>query len=294
VTEMIRQCLQKIERRRALSERYGIPVRTAVPRTTAARPRRLIRTAVAVAALLVLAAAIAPVLFPNSIGKIIGAHRGSKPGVLIGVPEFLQRANTPAAQVPENRSTNAPAVVAAQPANPSVAPEPQGPTNAATPPNQSGVRPADIQQAQIASAQPQTTAPSDSTQNAAGTTPDTSGSADTDAKSEAQANAERRPSTVSQSSPQTKQKPAASRSRRASAGQNSENASRGHSGLVRARVVGITSDGRLIMRLPSGRTAIVAPDEENSVPRHRRRAVIDRDETFAPQPGFEPDYSPND
>jgi hypothetical protein len=40
---------------------------------------------------------------------------------------------------------------------------------------------------------------------------------------------------------------------------------------VRSRVTGITSDGRLILRLPSGRTAIVAPDGEESAPRHRNR-----------------------
>src|SRR5262245_1937979 len=57
VTEMIRQSLEKIERRRALADRYGIPFRTSVPLTTKTRPRRLVRTAVAVAALLVLAAA---------------------------------------------------------------------------------------------------------------------------------------------------------------------------------------------------------------------------------------------
>ena len=61
---------------------------------------------------------------------------------------------------------------------------------------------------------------------------------------------------------------------------------------MRSRVTGITSDGRLILRLPSGRTAIVAPDGEESVPRHRNRAYIDRDQMFGPPPGFEPDYSP--
>jgi hypothetical protein len=63
---------------------------------------------------------------------------------------------------------------------------------------------------------------------------------------------------------------------------------------MRSRVTGITSDGRLILRLPSGRTAIVAPDEEESAPRHRRRVYIDRDQMLGPPPGFEPDYFPND
>jgi hypothetical protein len=65
---------------------------------------------------------------------------------------------------------------------------------------------------------------------------------------------------------------------------------------MRGRVVGITSDGRLILRLPSGRTAIVAPDSEQDqvIPRRHRRANIERDEMFAPPPRFEPDYFPND
>jgi hypothetical protein len=63
---------------------------------------------------------------------------------------------------------------------------------------------------------------------------------------------------------------------------------------MRSRVIGITSDGRLILRLPSGRTAIVAPDEENTVPRHRNRVFIDRDQMFGPPPGFGPDYFPGD
>ena len=66
VTDMIRESLGKIERRRALSARYGIPVNTTVPRPTEARPRRLLRTAVAVGILLLLAAVIAPLVLTNA------------------------------------------------------------------------------------------------------------------------------------------------------------------------------------------------------------------------------------
>jgi hypothetical protein len=288
VTEMIRQCLEKIERRRALSDRYGIPLRTAVARSREARPHRLVRTAVVVAALLVLAAAIAPVVFPESIGKMIRGSRTSKPvGILIGVPESSPRGAAPAtaAQVHQNRSTNAPAVVASQSVNPTIAPEPQATTNAATSPNPPDVRPADIQQAQIANAQPQTTASNDSTQISTGATPDGSGSADTDAKSVAQANAEPPPTAASKSSSHSKKKSVATNSRRAP---------QRRAGSVRSRVVGITSDGRLILRLPSGRTAIVAPDEEEFAPRHRTRVFIDRDQMYGPPPGFGSGYFPDD
>ena len=70
VTEMIRESLGKIERRRMLSDRYGIPVRTSVPQPRAARPRRLVRTAAVVGILLLVTAAIAPVVFPDSIRQI--------------------------------------------------------------------------------------------------------------------------------------------------------------------------------------------------------------------------------
>ena len=63
---------------------------------------------------------------------------------------------------------------------------------------------------------------------------------------------------------------------------------------MRSRVLGITPDGRLILRLPSGRTAIVTPDEEEIAPRHRNRVYMDRGQMFGPPPGFEPDYFPGD
>jgi hypothetical protein len=63
-------------------------------------------------------------------------------------------------------------------------------------------------------------------------------------------------------------------------------------------MVGITSDGRLIYRLPSGRTKIVAPDsEEDGVgPRRRSRALIpqERDEIYPPSQPLAPDYFPDD
>jgi hypothetical protein len=291
VTEMMRRCSEKIEHRRALSDRYGIPLRTTVPRRTEARPRRLVRTALAAGMLLLLAAAIAPMVLPESVGKIIGVIRKPKPvGVLVGVPESPA---PPGSQAPQSAATTtAPAVVASQRANPSIAPQTE--TQTATTPNPFHISPADVDQARLANAQPPAAPRTDTAENAAGATPDSSG-AHMDANAAAQANAERPPNTVSQSNSQTKEKSVTSKSRRARAGQSSENASRGRGGSVRARVVGITSDGRLIMRLPSGRTAIVAPDEEDSTqPRHRSRVFIDRDQNFGPPPGFGPDYFPND
>src|SRR5437879_6338148 len=159
VTEMIRESLGKIERRRALSDRYGIPLRTTVPRPREARPRRLVRAAALVGVLLLLAAAIAPVVFPDSISKLVrGSQRPKQVGVLIGVPDSSPAASSPraVAQLPSNTSSTPPAVVSSQPVNPAGLPETQAPANAATTPNPFHVAPADVQQAQIASAQPQT------------------------------------------------------------------------------------------------------------------------------------------
>jgi Protein kinase domain len=295
VAEMMRASLGKIERRRALSDRYGIPLRTSVARRTEARPRRLVRTATTVAALLLLAAAIAPVVFPDSIGKLVrGRHTSKQVGVLVGVPDSSPATSQPptVAQVPRNTSTASPAVVSSQPVNPTPQHEIQASASAATTPNPFHVAPTDIQQAQIASAQPQAAAPTNPAENAAASTPDTSASAD--ANSSAQANTEPPPITTSQSTAQGGQKSVASKSKRARGNRSSDGYSaRGRSGSVRSRVVGITSDGRLILRLRSGRTAIVAPDEEESMPRHRNRVFIDRDQMFGPPPGSGPDYFPD-
>jgi serine/threonine protein kinase len=298
VTEMIRESLGKIERRRSLSDRYGIPLRTSVPRPREARPRRLVRAGAVVGVLLLLAAAIAPVVFPDSISKLVrGIQKPKQVGVLIGVPDSSPTATGPrtAVQVPRNASSTPPAVVSSQPVNPTALPETPAPANAATTPNPFHVAPADVQQAQIASAQPQPAAPTNSAENSAAATPDASVSADTDANSSAQANTEPPPATASQSTAQSKKKSVASTAKRARASRSSAAySSRGRTGSVRSRVMGITSDGRLILRLPSGRTAIVAPDEEESMPRHRNRVYIDRDQMFGPPPGFGPDYFPDD
>ena len=156
VTEMIRESLGKIERRRALSDRYGIPLRTSVPPPRKARPQRLLRTAAVVGVLLLLAVAIAPVVFPDSIGKLVrGIQKPKQIGVLVGVPDSSPAASQPVTQVPRNTSTSPPAVVSSQPVNPTELPETPAPANAATTPNPFHVAPADVQQAQIASAQSQ-------------------------------------------------------------------------------------------------------------------------------------------
>jgi hypothetical protein len=298
---MIRESLGKIERRRALSDRYGIPLRTSVPPPRKARPRSrlVVRTAAVVAILLLLAAAIAPMLFPYSTNQLIRSLTKPKEvGVLVGVPDSSPAGGQPRAvnQGPQNTLPSHPAVVSSQPMNPAVHPETPASASASITPNPFHVAPADVQQAQIASAQPQPATGANSAENASAPTLDNAISANTDINSSAQANKEPpAPTTDRQSTSQRKEKSVASTSKRARSGRNSAAYSqRGRTRTVRSRVVGITSDGRLILRLPSGRTAIVAPDGEESVPRHRNRVYIDRDQMFGPPPGFGPEYFPDD
>jgi hypothetical protein len=102
---------------------------------------------------------------------------------------------------------------------------------------------------------------------------------------------------ANQSSSQNKKKSVAAAPRRGRSGQSAtQDSSSGGVRSVRARVVGITSDGRLILRLPSGRTAFVAPDgnQSESAPRRHGRPTVERDEMFSPPGTFGPDGFPND
>jgi Protein kinase domain len=407
LAEMIRECLLKIERRQALADKYGIPYRTTIPRRSEARPTRLWRIAVPVAALLLAAAVIVGVLLAEPIGKLVHRNREAKNiGVLIGVPESspppaasqnVATANTPAtvasqsanatapganqptmnAATDSNASeaelhdrqqtqtanaqpqptgptasemsspgavadsssssanetkpvskpdgaeqsamagqsssqtkkksvasasrrarrstTTAPATVASQSAN-ATAPDANQPTmNAATDSNASEAELHDRQQTQTANAQPQPTGPTASEMSSPGAVADSSSSSANETKPVSKPDGAEQPATAGQSNSQTKKKSVASASRRARGGQTIPgDSTQGRVRSTRSRVVGITSEGKLILRLPSGRTAIVAPDEEGSTPRRHRRAMIDRDEMFAPPPRFEPDYFPYD
>jgi serine/threonine protein kinase len=278
--EMIRNCLLKIERRLALADRYGIPFRTTIRRSTQPRPRRLLRTALAFGALFVAAAVVAAVLFPESVGVVLHQPRATKSiGVLVGVPESSP---TPAAV--QNPSTSvAPATVLSQAANSALALANQPATDSTAAPNSSQTPVANIQQDQTLNGQPQVAA-----------TPDVVAAASPDAVPENSAQNEvarafpkdseaAQPATAAQSS---------SRSKRKHAGSTSAP----RQGSMRVRMLGITSDGRLIYRLPSGRTRVVAPDSDENefVPRRHRRAHIERDQIFAPPPQYGPDYSPYD
>jgi hypothetical protein len=278
LAEMIRECLLKIERRRALANKYGIPFRTTIPRPAEAPPRRWLRIALPVAALLLAAAVIAAVLLPKPIGRFVHRARETKPiGVLIGVPESsppgVQNASTPMA----------PAAVASQRGNADVPSASQPSENAATVSNLPQTSSLDVQQTQTSNAQSQAVARNASEASSPAAIAESSSSSADETKSSSQPDEASQPATVGQSSSQGKKKTVASASQR-------------RVGSVRARMVGITSDGRLIYRMPSGRTTVVAPDSDRDqfLPKGHRRAMIDRDEIFAAPPRFAPDYFPDD
>jgi serine/threonine protein kinase len=293
LAEMIRECLLKIERRRALADKYGIPYRTTIPRRPNARPARLLRVALPVAALLLATAVIAAVLFSEPVGRIMhGTRDNKKIGVLVGVPE-----SSPPQAVQNASPKLAPATVASQEAVPAVPNGTQAPVNVATASNPPQVASPDIQQTQTTNAQFPATAPNAPEATSPPAIAESSPSSADEMKPSLKPDEATQPAAASQSISSSKKKSVASTSRRARTAQGfSEDSPQRRGGSVRARVVGITSDGRLILRLPSGRTATVAPDGEQDelTPRRHRRTVIERDEMFGRPPRFEPDYYPGD
>lgn len=300
LAEMIHQCLVKTERRRALAQRFGIPFMATIPRR-AERPRgRLLRRTLAFGTILLAAVAVAAILLPEPIGRILHQNNEKKSiGVLVGVPD-----TSPAPGVQDGSTATAPTMATSQPANPAQL-VPNQPATNSTPLTDLNQTPSPgVDQAQTSN-----------TQFVAATTPATSPSASSNTPTSAAENSAQpqdnssaqapnafgvtpETATAAPSTSRNKRKSVASNSKRPRIAQNSRYGQPGvPSGSVRARVVGATPDGRLIMRLPSGRAVIVTPgsdDEEEFVPRRHRRAFIERDELFAPPPRFAPDYSPYD
>jgi serine/threonine protein kinase len=278
--EMIRSCLLKIERRLALADRYGIPFRATVRRPAEPRPRRLLRTALAFGALVLAAAVVAAILSPEPIGRILHRPQETKPiGVLVGVPE-----SSPTPATVQNASTPvAPATVLSQAANAALASANQPATDAAAVPNSSQAPSPALRETQTSNGETQTAAtPTAVAATSPGAVPENSTASEAATVTPKGSEAEQ-PATADESSSRSKKRHVAS-------------ASSPRQGSVRVRMLGITSDGRLIYRLPSGRTRIVSPDSDENefAPRRHRRAFMQRDQIFAPPSQYGPDYFPYD
>jgi serine/threonine protein kinase len=280
----ISKCLTKIEKRHAFGRRLGIPL-TAVtaeePKTPPTPLAQVVRGTLVAAGLLLAVGVLAAFLLPDDINPF--RHRTTAKHV-IGVPIGVSNPSPSTSA----QATNATPIIGDQPiANAS-------PATQNLPPN--------IPQEQTPNSQPAGAANPPNAPNAnsnASAQADNSGQEQ--ATSSAQANGAPQPATANESSsPTQREKAAGLASNRARTGQSflDERDSqspprRGRSG--HARVVGITSDGKLIFRLPSGRTAIVAPDsdEDQIAPRRQRRLDMERGQPVSP-PSSELDNFPND
>jgi len=246
---------------------------------------------------------IKPSLKPDEATQPATASQSSSQSKKKSVASTSKRARGASPpQAAQNASAkNSPAIVASQEANSAVPNRSQNgsqpPVNAATASNSPQVTSPDIQQTQTMNAQSPATAPNAPQATSPPAIAESSSSSSNEMKPSSKPDEATQPATASQSSSQSKKKSVASASRRARGAQGlSEDSPQRRGGSVRARVVGITSDGRLILRLPSGRTATVSPDGEQDefMPRRHRRTVIERDEMFGRPPRFEPDYYPGD
>src|SRR5712691_6297212 len=274
----LRDCLTKIERRQAIGRQLGIPLAAVIsqkpkkPREPKTPLAQVSRGFLAFALLLLAATALGAYLFPDAIPLW---HRTAK---MVGVPD--------ASSVIPPQTTSAAPIVANQPvAN----------TGPAASNSSQNLSPS-AQQAQTSNTQP---AAISTPANA----PTPAVSASTQIASAANAAAPAPPSTS-----HSKKKALASASSRTSitkrarssrALPNEEDSEPPplHHGSGRTQFVGTTPDGRVILRLPSGRIVTVRPrsdDEDAFVPSPPRRVFLERPDVFAPPPFYPPGYFPND
>ncbi|PYL64177.1 MAG: hypothetical protein DMF25_08060 [Verrucomicrobia bacterium] len=281
----LRDCLTKIERRQAIGRRLGIPLAAVIPKKPK-KPKepktplaQVSRGFLAFALLLLAATALGAYLFPDAIPFW---HRTAK---MVGVPD--------ASSVMPSQTTTAAPIVANQPV-----------TNAeVAASNSSQNLSPSAQQAQTSNEQP---AAISNPPNVP--TPPASASAQIASTANSGREKDNSSAPAAASSSPSKKKALASTSSRAATTKRarisralpSEEESESpllHRGGARARFVGSTPDGRVILRLPSGRIVTVRPrsdDDDAFVPSPRRRAFVERPDVFAPPPFNPPGYFPND
>ena len=287
LAETIRECLLKIERRQVFARRLGIPQPAVIPRksrTTLTPLAQVLRATLVFAAIVLAAGVLGALLLPVEINPF--RHRTAAKemiGVPIGVPEASPFA------LPQ--ATNTAPVVANQPATDTVT-SPAADQTSSPGPERGRSSDAGL----VAAASP--ASPPEASQKAPATGPENSAQAQDTAA--AQSNTASEPATASQSISSGKKKSvAASASKRTGVAQKSADGQRRRTGSMRARVVGITSDGRLLFRSSSGRTVIVTPGSEGEdelAPSRRHRDFIPeaRDEFLVPSQPSPPDYFPED
>ena len=284
LAEMIRECLLKVERRQVLARRLGIPLATVTrrkSRTTLTPLAQVLRGILVFAAIVLAAGVLGAFLLPADMNPF--RHRTAAKeeiGVPIGVPET--------SPLTSPQPVSAAPVVANQPVTDTAA-SPAANEAPSPGPEQEQTSNADL----VAAATPAN--PPEAGPNAPATEPQTSAQVPNSTAASRDTEPASQPPTARQSTSSSKKKSIASASKRAGVAQNSTGRRRPTSPM-RARVVGITSDGRLIFRSSSGRRVIVTPgsEGENELAPSRRRDFTPRDEIYAPSQPFPPDYFPDD
>src|SRR5260370_14251882 len=264
----ISKCLTKIEKRHAFGRRLGIPLAAVTPkepRTLSTPLAQVVGGIIVFAAVVVVTGLLAAFLLPADINPF--RHRTAERqtiGVPIGVPDASPSA-------PSQRTNSAPLVTNHPATNRSP------PSTGAT--QSPSLNPEQGQSPPSAQSLAATTTPSEASQTSGASTQNTD-QAQTD--STAPANVAPQPAAANESNSIAKKQQETAGLKRSQPGQalpgerdSESGTSRGRG--ARARVVGITSDGKLIFRLPSGRRVIVAPDsdENESAPQRHSRATPD-------------------
>ncbi len=316
----MRECLNKIERRQAIGRKLGIPLAGVVPRKPK-RPKQpptpfvqILRGIAAFAVLVLAAAAAGAFLFPD---KIPFVHRSDKVGVPVGVPNAEAYAVTPvqtASVAPvavnqpiqnpppaiANASPSPPDVQANQTANAPSASQPVTPSTPAPEENPPQVASAASQPVIPSSPAPAKNPPQVASATRTTEPPPPAAGPDEDTSTNSEQSS---PIQSSRSRSSSKTKSAASTSNRPTSSRKSAQSTRRFSdqqqferrpirqGWTRAQLIGRTADGRMILRLPSGRIVMLRPryeDDDAPVPAPRRRVYIQRPGTFVPPaPGAE-------
>jgi serine/threonine protein kinase len=293
VENQMRDCLTRIERRQAIGRKLGLSLATVVPRKPKESQRQMNPLAqilggvVAVILLLLGVVAAAEYFFPD---KIPSFRRNDNVGVEIGVPDAMKFA-----ALPGQKSKHVPDAIS-QPGPSASPPVTASKENAAvvTDRRQTEPRAEDTNSVmtpttiwnQIAGA---------TRASSAEPNPRSPGSA-------AAASGENSDSTESEeSTAPDRNKPIATGRRSTSQPEravretvDNENPSRptSYSMQHRARVVGTTADGRLVVRLSTGRTVILPRLRNGDIyaPQPRRRILVDRptDDFTPPSQPFNP------
>jgi serine/threonine protein kinase len=300
----MRECLTKVERRQAIGRKLGLPLAAVIPRSTSTStktplsPQRQIWLgALAVVGLIMTAALVAAFLLPEDVVSRWRNHGGQTIGTPVGVPETAPSPivyasplaapsptqvtdGSPVAASNENRSA---AAASEQASNPAATP-----ATTAPPPNMVAKNESEPPPPAQGPDEQQPATPANSADVEANTTTkqtdvepspavvsrdDESGSTSTERSDSSSALRSKKKTTVSASrrSSTTSRR---TRIREIGPNESHSDAPQSRSGYMRAEVVGFAQDGRVILRLPSGRIVYARPrpaaDDQAPVMRHRR------------------------